>query len=200
MRNLVIPAFVCLTMLVAGSRSVAQQIEAENDDVVGADAVILLGGYGDNAPECPCAVDVADSSIDLDYSSLPDAPFGETRIVLRLGTQTFEIEVAPYTLDSGLVFLRFDFGDRAFYGVRQSSGVANVYNHYFHYDGNRFHYLGAFPELLYNRPLDLYVSYERIMPYYVETRYFFSVTTKLWTTEVISTGGPIEKEFPRPPS
>ena len=185
MRNLVIPAFVCLTMLVAGSRSVAQQSEAENDDVVGADAVILLGGYGDNAPECPCAVDVADSSIDLDYSSLPDAPSGETRIVLRLGTQTFEIEVAPYTLDSGLVFLRFDFGDRAFYGVRQSSGVANFYNHYFHYDGNRFHYLGAFPA---GFPPN--TSYERIMPYYVETRYFFSVTTKLWTTEVISTGGP----------
>ena len=73
-----------------------------------------------------------------------------------------------------LSFLLFKFGDRRLYGVQASSGMANVYYNYFYYVNTRFHYLGVFPELLYDKNHDLFVGGERDANEWVTTYFRLS--------------------------
>lgn len=189
--------FACVTLafvlFLVANGALAAQVEAD-DGVVAASNVMLLDS--NDPEECPCEVEVAGDSVDLDYVTLPNTP---SRVALWLGPDAFDIEVDFLSSDGRLQFLHFDFGDRSLYGVQASAGVGNTYNNYFYYDGNRFRYLGVFPALRYSRTRDLYVSYERDgASVFIETRYLLGITATLWKVESITTGGGLEEELRRP--
>ena len=151
---------VLLSLMLTSINSTLASAQVASADVVHPDSDVLVRADGPGS--CPCLFEAEGDSLYLDYKVLPETTNGEFPVELKLGTDTFKVDLDHSWSGFGkLSLLFFKFGNRRLYGVQASSGIVNTYYSYFYYVNTRFHYLGVFPELSYDKKHDLFVGHER---------------------------------------